>query len=44
MTIPKQTNAKLKDVEGEKRVDASFYVTTNWRFMKEVYVCLQKMV
>ena len=27
-----------------KKVDASYYVTPNWRFMKEVYICLAKMV
>ena len=27
-----------------KKHDASFYVTTNWRLMKEIFNCLQKMV
>jgi len=44
LTTVKQPNGRPKEAEMDKKVDASFYVTTNWRFMKEVYICLQKMV
>jgi hypothetical protein len=38
----KKTNNE--DTVGVRKYDASFYVTANWRFMKEIYNCLVKMV
>ena len=66
-TEKQQQSGKSKEIESEKKADPSFYVTTNWRFMKglnfnlnltietlkiifdflkikEIYICLQKMV
>jgi hypothetical protein len=47
LTTEKQTaNLQSKDQDGnvKSNVDASYNVTTDWRYMKEVYICLQKMV
>jgi hypothetical protein len=34
LTTEKQQSGKSREIESEKKVDSSFYVTTNWRFMK----------
>jgi len=33
-TEKQQQSGKSKEIESEKKADPSFYVTTNWRFMK----------
>ena len=40
-TEKQQQSGKSKEIESEKKADPSFYVTTNWRFMKGLnFYCL----
>ena len=41
LTTEKQQSGKSREIESEKKADSSFYVTTNWRFMKGLnFYCL----
>lgn len=45
LLVNEKYSKKSNDLNGKsKKNDASFYVSTNWRFMKEIYSCLTKLV
>ena len=43
LLVTDKASSKINSNETKKH-DASFYVTTNWKFMKEIYHYLLKMV
>ena len=44
LLITDKTNSSSKSNQETKKNDPTFYVSTNWKFMKEIFNVLTKMV